>query len=252
MDKPTPALALLALLLSACTAISPPTTTIDAAIPAPPASACNAAPDAASNQFIVGYGSLMEDESRARASPHAGPALPIELSGFRRGWFERGTGPGLGTTFLGVVPQREGRLNAVAYRVDLQELASTDRRESSYCRLPVAKSAIRLLAPAAAGTFDGEVWIYVAHSGTPPAEAYPIVQSYVDVFLAGCLEQEARFGVRGFAVECVRTTHDWSAYWVNDRIYPRRPFIYQPRARQIDEILSAEVAKYWPDARGHR
>src|SRR5690349_16810136 len=62
MDKPTPALALLALLLSACTAISPPATSTDAAIPAPPASACNAAPDAASNQFIVGYGSLMEDE----------------------------------------------------------------------------------------------------------------------------------------------------------------------------------------------
>ena len=33
------------------------------------------------------------------------------------------------------------------------------------------------------------------------------------------------------------TTTGWNANWVNDRIYPRRPFIYAPGASAIDKIL---------------
>lgn len=89
----------------------------------------------------------------------------------------------------------------------------------------------------------GEAWIYV---NTPeafavPSAQFPIVQSYVDIFLSGCLEQEERFKLPGFARECLATTGNWSAHWVNDRIYPRRPFGFQPRSRQIDLMLSEEL-----------
>jgi len=228
--------ALLALSLSACASLPP--------------SECNATPDPGKNQVVVGYGSLIQEESRMRTSPRAGTAVPVELTGYRRGWFSRSTGVGLGTTYLGVVPDNGVRLNAVAYRLDFSELASTDRRESSYCRLPVARSAIRPLAADGTAELDGQIWIYVVITGAAsPTESFPIVQSYVDIFLSGCLEQEERFGVAGFSVQCVRTTHGWSEYWVNDRIYPRRPFVFQPRALQIDRLLSAEVAKYWSHIR---
>jgi hypothetical protein len=34
----------------------------------------------------------------------------------------------------------------------------------------------------------------------------------------------------------------WPRYWVNDRIYPRRPFIYRPNASAIDAIIH----RYYP------
>ena len=206
---------------------------------------CNAAPDPGKAQVVVGYGSLMQDESRMRTSPGAAAAVPVELTGFRRGWFSRSAGVGLGSTYLGAVPEAGAELNAVAYRLGLPELAATDRRERSYCRLEVPRSWVHPLAQDGAENLDGQVWIYVVESRGTPSERFPIVQSYVDVFLSGCLEQEERFGIPGFSQRCIRTTAGWSDHWVNDRVYPRRPFVFQPRAPQIDRLLAAEVARHW-------
>ena len=66
---------------------APGTPSIVAVSPA----ACDGRVDASRPQYIVGYGSLMQDESRSRTSPRAGPAHPIELAGYPRGWFARGS-----------------------------------------------------------------------------------------------------------------------------------------------------------------
>jgi hypothetical protein len=78
---------------------------------------------------------------------------------------------------------------------------------------------------------------------TVPDAKYPIVQSYVDIFISGCLELSQRVIGENtdFAEECVTTTADWSSHWVNDRLYPRRPFIYQPKASKIDALLAKMV-----------
>jgi hypothetical protein len=211
------------------------------------ASVCNGAPDASRPQFIVGYGSLMEDESRMRTSPNAGPAYPAEIKGYRRGWFARGEAVGFSTTYLGVLPDRESHLNGVIYRVDAAELVATDKRERSYCRASVASTDIELLARGISLPPDGQTWIYVSkpESVAIPDSRYPIVQSYVDVFLSGCLEQEERFGLAGFSRQCISTTADWSDHWVNDRIYPRRAFVFQPRASQIDRLLITLLPRHF-------
>ncbi|HUL68412.1 MAG TPA: gamma-glutamylcyclotransferase family protein [Burkholderiaceae bacterium] len=229
--------------LSACAA-PPPSPT------APPEYAeadCHPDADAGQPQYIVGYGSLMQDESRKRTSPQAGPAHPVEVSGFRRGWFAKGDPVGFSTTYLGVTPDPHGRVNAVVYAVETSELVATDRRESSYCRKSVPMTAIKTLEQ---GTFEvaaGQAWIYVnrPQAIAAPSARYPIVQSYVDIFLSGCLEQEQRFALNGFAQRCVATTGNWSEHWVNDRLYPRRPFIYQPRSRQIDALLARNLPEYF-------
>src|SRR6185503_16551328 len=46
------------------------------ALSAPVSGECNASPDSSRSQYIIGYGSLMQDESRKRTSPQAGPAYP--------------------------------------------------------------------------------------------------------------------------------------------------------------------------------
>src|SRR5262249_44445648 len=73
-----------------------------------------------------------------------------------------------------------------------------------------------------------------------PTAAVLMVQSYVDICINGCLEIEAQYPrARGFAQEFIRSTTGWNAHWVNDRIYPRRPFIYVPNAFLIDQALEA-------------
>jgi len=212
------------------------------------AAPCNTEPDAALPQYIVGYGSLMQDESRLRTSPRAGPAQPVEVSGYRRGWFARTPWSHFGTTFLGAVEDAAGRFNAVIYQVDADELAATDKRESGYCRARVVPAAVRFLDPQSSAPASGEAWIYVLPAeaaGRAPDRAHPIVESYVDIFVSGCLEQEQRFHLQGFARECLSSTSAWSAHWVNDRIHPRRPFAYQPRAREIDRLLEAGLPRFY-------
>jgi hypothetical protein len=240
--------------LLGCAAPRQPNTAADsegatraAAVQPAAAADCHPVPDPGQPQYIIGYGSLMQDESRKRTSPQAGPARPIEVSGYRRGWFARGDPVGFSTTFLGAVPDAQGRLNAVIYRVELSELAATDQREASYCRLSVPLSAITALEKQPSEALRGQAWIYAnqARGIATPSARFPIVQSYVDIFVSGCLEQEQRFELKGFAQQCLATTHDWSEHWVNDRLYPRRPFIHQPKARQIDLLLSQQLPAFF-------
>jgi len=58
--------------------------------------------------------------------------------------------------------------------------------------------------------------------------------------LNGCLELEATYPLAkeaGFAETFLKTCSNWSKYWVNDRIYPRRAFIYVPNASKIDQLI---------------
>jgi hypothetical protein len=58
--------------------------------------------------------------------------------------------------------------------------------------------------------------------------------------LNGCLEIEATYPMAKeaeFAESFLKTSTDWSKYWVNDRIFPRRAYIYLPNASKIDELI---------------
>jgi hypothetical protein len=231
------------LALAGCAAQAPLTVAQD---PTPEAPAnCHPEPEPGRLQFVIGYGSLMQDESRQRTAPNADAAHPIEVAGFRRGWFAKGPGVA-GTTYLGAVPAPAGRINAVVYRIGPAELAATDRRESGYCRSPVSLAEVSILEDGEFTLAGGQAWIYVNSPGgvAVPAPSHPIVQSYVDIFVSGCLQQEERFHLKGFAKQCVATTSNWSVNWINDRLYPRRPFIHEPRAGQIDRLLAEHLREF--------
>lgn len=208
--------------------------------------ACHPAVNPGLPQYIIGYGSLMEETSRLRTTPDAGPAAPVEVRGFRRSWISRGTSVGFSTTFLGVTPVNRAKINGVVYGVSgAGEVADTDKRESGYCRERVPPDRITMLDGNVVP--GGEIWIYVNSRGNDhgPTTSYPIVQSYVDIFLSGCLQMQDQFNLPGFARECILTTHGWSSHWVNDRIFPRRPFIYQPNAGRIDRLLQREIPRFF-------
>ena len=204
--------------------------------------------------FIFGYGSLIEDESRQRTTPSARDAWPARVTGIRRGWWARGAKSGLTTTYLGAIADPDATCNGVIYKVSAEELAATDRRESAgYQRCRIETDKIEML-DGRTKLIEGVVWAYINrlskdqigdNLATPQ---FPIVQSYVDICIHGCLEVEGRYPTAaGFTQELIATTDEWNRYWVNDRLYPRRPFIFQPAADKIDTALqeAPRTAELW-------
>ncbi len=199
--------------------------------------------------YIFGYGSLIEDESRQRTTPSARDAWPARVRGIRRGWWARGGKSGLTTTYLGAVIAETlppATCNGVIYKVSAEELAATDRRESAgYQRCRIESDQIEML-DGRDKPIEGLVWAYInlippdQIENNLPTFQFPIVQSYVDICIHGCLEVEGKYPTAaGFTQEFIATTHEWNRFWVNDRLYPRRPFIFQPAADQIDTALKA-------------
>jgi len=189
-------------------------------------------------QYVIGYGSLMENASKARTAPDTGANLPVMVTGYERSWHLRGSGVGFGTTYLGVQVKAAASMVAALYRDFAgQDILDTDQRELDYCRGEVDPGALRMLDGSAVPE-TGQIWIYVSkpEAVEPPNADYPIVQSYVDIFITGCLQLAERVVGQNedFGEQCITTTSGWSPHWVNDRLLPRRPFIYQPNAAEID------------------
>lgn len=190
----------------------------------------------------------MQKESKDRTHPHTGESVPVRVDGFDRSWTCKGESVGFSTTYLGVdaSTNRSSCINAVYFKIhSAAALGSYDARESYYCREEVVKSKIHLQTKAdiTKGLHNGQYWIYITKDEfrEKPTEEYPIVQSYVDTFISGCLELETKHKLEGFAEECVQTTIGWANPWVNDRIFPRRPFLYQSMAGDIDGLLNRTV-----------
>ncbi len=194
--------------------------------------------------FIFGYGSLIEDASRQRTTPSARDAWPVLVKGVRRGWWARGSSSGLTTTYLGAIDDPEAYCNGVIYAVSPPELDATDQRESAgYRRCRIERESIAMLDGRETPP-EGNYWAYISNIPVQeldqhlPTHQFPMVQSYVDICINGCLEVEGRYPTAaGFTNHFIETTDAWSRFWVNDRIYPRRPFIYRPTASQIDQAL---------------
>ncbi|CCG41298.1 gamma-glutamylcyclotransferase family protein [Magnetospirillum molischianum] len=203
---------------------------------------CNSPVEDGRQNFVIGYGSLMQEGSRLRTAPTAGPAIPVEVSGMRRGWFAKGSDIGFTTTFLGAVAQEGAVMNAVAFSANAAEIAAMDRREAQYCRRSVEPENLQSV-PGGKRLPPGRYWIYlnIGSSIALATPERPLVQSYVDLFLSGCLEAEDALATPGFARRCIATTTDWSTNWVNDRVYPRRPFAEQSEAGRIDRLLKDTV-----------
>lgn len=195
--------------------------------------------------YIFGYGSLIEQASRLKSTPSALYVLPARARGYARGWWARTGAIGFSTTFLGAIPEKSSSINGVIYAVNENELHDTDEREIGYTRKDIASHLEILPLGFAPG---GEIYIYLnkfeagEREKCVPTRDFPIVQSYVDICLTGCLQIEKGFpDAAGFAREFIKTTQEWSKYWENDRVHPRRAFSTVPFFSKIDELLQTHL-----------
>ncbi len=206
---------------------------------------CHPPIDSAKVQYIIGYGSLMNTKSKTRTDNEVGQNLPVMVTGLQRGWYMNVCDlvpGGLMTTFLGVIVKPNSVMNAVVYHADnSSDVYQFDEREKGYCRYQIAPQKIKFLSQSRIN--HAQYWVYL----TPKkmfkiaTKSCPIVQSYIDLFLTGCLNLQVKYHLPGFAKTCITTTHAWSQYWIDDRIFPRRPFIYQKNALSIDHLLLKTV-----------
>ena len=197
-------------------------------------------------QYIIGYGSLMSETSKRKTEPNAGDNIPVKVTGYERGWFLKGSHAGFMATYLGIKIKKNASMNAAVFNLtDPREIRGFDEREIGYCRFLVKHEAIHSLTKDKLP--NGQYWIYIPKPDqvAEASEKYPIMQSYVDLLISGCLNLEKKYKLNGFAHECVTTTTHWSKHWVNDRIHPRRAWSYEPNALVIDKILQEEVPDFF-------
>lgn len=191
------------------------------------------------SQYVFGYGSLIERESRIATWPSAKLAWPAVVSGIARGWFDRTPVPSWNPTYLGAVAKPGAECSGVIFPVTAAEFASFVERETGYKPTRIDTSQVTMLDGNRAVP-NGEIWYFASRERHLPSDKHPIVQSYVDVCLDGCLEIEAMYPPAKqarFAEHFIKTTTDWGPPWINDRIYPWRPFVVVPRAFAIDALI---------------
>jgi hypothetical protein len=191
---------------------------------------------------VFGYGSLLERASRTRTNPEAFGAWPARVTGYRRGWFHQfAHHVGRSCTFLGAEVTEGATINGVIYRV--ADFEKTIERETGYTATLVPTQKIEMLDGAGPWDSGKDVYIFLSDPDDisktkEPTPTFPMVQSYVDICINGCLEIEALYRpAQGFVQEFIKTTTGWNPHSVNDRLYPRRPFIYVPNAGAIDQAL---------------
>lgn len=207
---------------------------------------CHPKIDLNQSQFIVGYGSLMQEKSKREDASNVGENHPIYVTGFKRGWIKHGTPIGFSTTYLAVVKQPSSKMNAVYFKVNnANNIDQLDQREDTYCRALVSPKQIQTinLQPLP----QGQYWIYITSDKEKerPSARYPIVQSYVDIFLSGCFELEKKYHLHHFSHDCIKTTSNWSVHWINDRIHPRTAFDNIPYVATIDPLIAIELPYYF-------
>jgi hypothetical protein len=163
-------------------------------------------------QYIIGYGSLMLEASKLQTDSFTHSNIPILLSGYERGWIIHGFMKTKATTFLGIREDLKDKiLNAVMFRIDdSKQIMRLDEREKGYCRKLVDLKNIKMLLNKPM-KLSGQLWVYIPRNKKieRPSREYPMSTYYIDIFIAGCIDIEKKYKLKGFAKQCLTSTRYW-------------------------------------------
>lgn len=207
--------------------------------------------------YIFGYGSIINDESRLKTlgcSCADDEAVAVYLSpefGYFRSWCYRSN---TGFTALGLIPMNNQKYSSkicgIIFPVSNTEaLNAFDEREQGYERVLVNVKMVEInhnigchAAKARAKELElflqstnVNIWTYVPTLAclSSPDDEYPILQTYVDVCLRGCLA----WGGEEYMKDFIRSTYGWSDFFLNDALLSRRPWLHRPDYKAVDTSL---------------
>ncbi|WCE31494.1 gamma-glutamylcyclotransferase family protein [Vibrio sp. SCSIO 43137] len=179
--------------------------------------------------YIFGYGSLMNSASR-KLTGQTQHAIPAIASGLTRHWSKIDESY---TVSPLVVQQGDGQVNGVLLKVDDAALAEFDQREAGYKRIRLSHAQIDAHSDL---DTESDIWVYVVDDVIAPCPDAPIVQSYVDTVITGCLEVS-----EAFASHFIEHTSGWHHTLENDRHapkYSRMAGVDKTHQQTIDQLMS--------------
>ncbi|PSU24036.1 gamma-glutamylcyclotransferase [Photobacterium phosphoreum] len=186
--------------------------------------------------YIFGYGSLINAYSRQRTG-NTGNAIPVLVDGLQRYW---GKIEGSYPISPLVVVQEKGQCNGVLVEVDTLALAEFDKREHGYQRVEIQWDNITGVGNQPLEV-KGSVWVYVNNDFCSPCCQNPIIQSYVDTVLAGCLAISPQF-----AELFMLTTKGWQHAYENDRHQPKYgnlAHVFEQEKSIIDQLVQSAIIR---------
>lgn len=193
--------------------------------------------------FVLGYGSLLSDDSRLQHSDNPNSAVAVEVEGFERRWITRAFHEQ--QTYVGVTPKAGAQINAHCIPFTLDE--ALQKREQDYRFVRVDRKLVTLLSGATAmqqarlSDEDTQLWICESLAVHPAHAQYPIYQSYIDTCLSGCLSFYAHDMAlaSAHARRFIQTTQGWQ-HVINDRHspqYPRHAIVDPNTIAIIDDLM---------------
>ena len=199
--------------------------------------ACFPAINKSEPQYIVAYGSLMQSAAREKKLNKAEVEFPVWVRGYERGWFGRDSRQSPQKTALVVKAEPGKKFNGLLLQATSGQLSAIDRGDVITCRERIDPRKLQSMTSEKLPE-RGQFWIYAAKKPKirKAAGQFPMLQSEVDVFLTGCIEQAAAFGLPDFSSQCVKSTNGWSVHWNNDRDRPSGKLVTAKRPK-IDQLL---------------
>ena len=213
--------------------------------------------------YVFGYGSIINNLSRRSTlqclsqstteGKHADHAIFASLSakfGYKRCWcYRSSTGfTALGLKFFGNedadnICDSQG-IGGVLFPIpNADALNSFDIREVGYHRVSVPLHHITVLSSLDVATqsstkpalLTGRIWVYIPEASrtADPDENFPLLQTYIDTCIRGCLD----WGGTQLASNFLRTTFGWNEFYLNDAPMSRRPWLHRPEYSIIDKCL---------------
>ncbi|MGF1700363.1 gamma-glutamylcyclotransferase [Photobacterium makurazakiensis] len=184
--------------------------------------------------YIFGYGSLINHYSRTRTG-QTSEAVAVTVKGIERYWGKIDSRYSISPL---VAMVGAGECNGVLVRVDDEALQCFDQRELGYQRIELEPNQI-----ITSNEIDKHqpIWVYVRPQHEPPCEVQPIMQTYVDTVLAGCLSISETF-----AKTFVQTTQGWHYPLENDRHQPKygnHAGVEERHLDKIDQLLATVRTK---------
>lgn len=207
--------------------------------------------------YLFGFGSIINSSTHApwlatgkdseiEGLPGAVATLKSSF-GYHRSWNFRST---TGFTALGLSPidkdapeeGYKGGINGVVFQIKKSMVRDFDRREVGYQRLSIPLDFLQFHSDKACKRQTNfklkgneRIWIYVPSPSQclHADENHPLLQSYVDTVLQGCLE----WGGEKMVEDFILMTGGWSIFFLNDTPSSRRPWLFRKEYNTIDGLL---------------
>mmetsp|Transcript_5933 Transcript_5933/g.9348 ORF Transcript_5933/g.9348 Transcript_5933/m.9348 type:complete len:1203 (+) Transcript_5933:87-3695(+) len=208
--------------------------------------------------YMFGFGSIMNTSTHAPwlANDEEMAALPGAVAtlqssfGYQRRWNFRSS---TGFTALGLSSAEKNSaedmttqsgINGVVFRIKRSMIPDFDRREVGYKRVLIPLEFLDFTSDTPKKckeqakfnlTSKDRIWFYVplpSHCFHAD-ENHPLLQSYVDTVLQGCLE----WGGESMVEDFILMTGGWSTFFLNDTPSSRRPWLFRKEYNTIDRLL---------------